>query len=98
MSQGFVHLRFHSEYSITDSIVRLDPILEAVAEKGGVALGLTDSMNIFGALRFYTHALADGVKPVIGCDLWITNPQSDKRDEPCRLTRYCKKHDGYLSR
>lgn len=97
MSQGFVHLRFHSEYSITDSIVRLDPILEAVAEKGGVALGLTDSMNIFGALRFYTHALADGVKPVIGCDLWITNPQSDKRDEPCRLTLYCKNHEGYLS-
>ena len=97
MSTGFVHLRFHSEYSITDGIVRLDPILEAVAAQGGVALGITDLMNVFGGLRFYSHAIADGIKPVIGCDLWVTNPDPTKRDEPCRLTVYCQNHDGYLS-
>ena len=97
MSASFVHLRFHSEYSIQDGIVRLDPILEEVAEQGGVALGLTDSMNVFGALRFYSHAMADGIKPVIGCDLWITNSAQGKRDNPYRLTVYCQNHDGYLS-
>lgn len=97
MSANFVHLRFHSEYSITDGIVRLDPILEAVAEQGGVALGLTDSMNIFGGLRFYSHAIADGIKPILGCDLWITNLNAQDRDKPYRLTIYCQNHEGYLS-
>ncbi len=97
MSANFVHLRFHSEYSISDGIVRLDPILEAVAAQGGVALGLTDSMNIFGGLRFYSHAIADGIKPILGCDLWITNLQPHDRDKPYRLTIYCQNHEGYLS-
>ena len=56
MSNQFVHLRFHSEYSITDGIVRLDPILETAAERGQVALGITDNMNVFGGLRFYTRS------------------------------------------
>ena len=97
MSANFVHLRFHSEYSVQDGIVRLDPILEEVMEQGGVALGITDSMNLFGALRFYSHAMADGIKPIVGCDLWITNTAQGKRDNPYRLTLYCQNHDGYLS-
>ena len=97
MSANFVHLRFHSEYSIQDGIVRLDPILEEVMEQGGVALGITDSMNLFGALRFYSHAIADGIKPIVGCDLWITNAVHGKRDNPYRLTVYCQNHEGYLS-
>ena len=97
MSRKFVHLRFHSEYSITDGIVRLDPILEAIVAQGGVALGITDMMNIFGGLRFYSHAIADGIKPIIGCDLWITNEEQGKRDNPFRLTVYCQNHEGYLS-
>ncbi len=95
MSRKFVHLRFHSEYSVTDGIVRLDPILEEAARRGDVALGITDNMNIFGGLRFFTHALADGVKPIVGCDIWVTNEA--KRDEPYRLTLYCQNHTGYLS-
>ena len=97
MSANFVHLRFHSEYSIQDGIVRLDPILEEVMEQGGVALGITDSMNLFGALRFYSHAMADGIKPIVGCDLWITNTAQGKRDNSYRLTLYCQNHEGYLS-
>ena len=97
MSNQFVHLRFHSEYSITDGIVRLDPILETAAERGQVALGITDNMNVFGGLRFYTHAIADGIKPIVGCDLWITNSIAGKRNEPYRLTVYCQNHTGYLS-
>ena len=97
MSNQFVHLRFHSEYSITDGIVRLDPILETAAERGQVALGITDNINVFGGLRFYTHAIADGIKPIVGCDLWITNSIAGKRNEPYRLTVYCQNHTGYLS-
>ena len=96
MSQ-FVHLRFHSEYSITDGIVRLDPIIEKSVSQGAVDLGITDLMNIFGGLRFYSHAIAAGLKPVVGCDLWVQNEEQDKRDRPYRLTVYCQNHEGYLS-
>jgi len=97
MAPRFVHLRFHSEYSIVDGIVRLDSALNLVASEHGSALGITDLMNLFGGLRFYSHAMGKGIKPIIGCDLWITNPDSQKRDLPRRLTVYCQNHVGYLS-
>lgn len=96
MSQ-FVHLRFHSEYSITDGIVRLDPMIEKSVAQGAVALGITDLMNIFGGLRFYSHAIDAGLKPIVGCDLWVQNEEQGKRDHPYRLTVYCQNHEGYLS-
>ena len=46
----FIHLRFHSEYSITDGIVRVDPMIHAVEKSGGVAIGICDLMNIFLSL------------------------------------------------
>ena len=64
----FIHLRFHSEYSVTDGIVRIDPAIHRTLENGGVALGITDLMNVVGGLRFYTHALSAGLKPILGCD------------------------------
>lgn len=100
MPRKFVHLRFHSEYSVTDGIVRLDPMLEEAVRRGDVALGLTDNMNIFGGLRFFTHALADGIKPILGCDIWITNDKKEANGDrglPFRLTLYCMNHTGYLS-
>ncbi len=95
MSPNFVHLRFHSEYSIVDGIVRLDPAIAAAIADNRPALGMTDLMNIFGGLRFYTHAMAAGLKPILGCDLWISNPKSE--EAPRRLTVYCQNHEGYLS-
>ncbi|MDO5531925.1 DNA polymerase III subunit alpha [Sutterella sp.] len=91
----FVHLRFHSEYSITDGIVRIDPMIHAIADGGGVAVGICDLMNIFGGLRFYTHALAAGIKPILGCDLKILNRKDLKK--PYRLGVLCMNHEGYHS-
>ncbi len=89
----FVHLRFHSEYSIIDGMVRIDPIIEKVLEHGGVALGIADIMNLFGGVRFYTHAMKAGLKPIIGCDIRLHNPAMP--DEPDRLTVYCMHREGY---
>ncbi len=97
MTPNFVHLRFHSEYSIVDGIVRLDPAIAAAIADNRPALGMTDLMNIFGGLRFYTHAMAAGIKPILGCDLWISNPNVRNADSPRRLTVYCQNHTGYLS-
>ncbi|WP_144108383.1 DNA polymerase III subunit alpha [Paraburkholderia sp. BCC1886] len=91
----FVHLRVHSEFSIADGIVRLDDIVKAAAKDGQGALALTDLGNAFGLVRFYKEARGKGVKPIAGCDVWITNP--DDRDKPSRLLLLVRNKVGYLN-
>ena len=69
----FVHLRMHSEYSVTDGIVRIDEAVAKARADGMPALALTDLANLFGMVKFYRAARSAGIKPLIGCDLWITN-------------------------
>ncbi|UJP05444.1 MAG: DNA polymerase III subunit alpha [Nitrosomonas sp.] len=93
-SPAFIHLRLHSEYSIQDGIVRIeDAIAKAVTDRMP-ALALTDLANLFGLVKFYQHARKNGIKPILGCDVWITN-ESD-RNKPIRLLLLCQSHTGYL--
>ena len=94
MQLSFVHLRLHSEYSIVDGIVRIDDAVAAAAADGMPALALTDLSNVFGMVKFYKAARAAGVKPIIGCDVWITNDTD--RDQPFRLLLLTQNHTGYL--
>ena len=90
----FVHLRLHSEFSITDGIVRIgDAVARAVAD-GMPALAVTDLANVFGMVKFYNAARARGVKPIIGCDVWIENEL--ERDKGQRLLLLVQSHKGYL--
>ncbi|CAH2784731.1 MAG: DNA polymerase III alpha subunit (EC [Candidatus Burkholderia crenata] len=91
----FVHLRVHSEFSIADGIVRLDDVVKAAAKDGQGALALTDLGNAFGLVRFYKEARGKGVKPIAGCDVWITNPAD--RDKPARLLLLVKNQRSYLN-
>src|SRR6267142_1304534 len=90
---AFVHLRLHSEFSITDGIVRIDEAVERAAADGMPALAITDLANVFGMVKFYKAARAAGVKPVIGCDVWITN--ESERDKPHRLLLLVQSRPGY---
>ncbi len=65
MSVPFVHLRLHSEFSVVDGLVQIDRVTAAAAADGQGALALTDAGNMFGAVRFYKAARAQGVKPII---------------------------------
>ncbi|MEZ2349395.1 DNA polymerase III subunit alpha [Caballeronia sp. RCC_10] len=91
----FVHLRVHSEFSIADGIVRLDDVVKAASKDGQGALALTDLANAFGLVRFYKEARGKGIKPIAGCDVWITNP--DDRDKPSRLLLLVRDKTGYLN-
>ena len=91
----FIHLRLHSEYSITDGIVRLDDAIARAKEDAMPALALTDLCNVFGLVKFYKAARAAGVKPVVGCDVWISNDAH--RDQTHRLLLLCRSHAGYLA-
>ena len=95
MSQpSFIHLRLHSEYSISDGMVRVDDAINAVRAAGMPALALTDLNNVFGMVKFYKAARNTGVKPIIGCDVFISNDAD--RDRPHRLLLLCQSREGYL--
>ncbi len=90
----FVHLRMHSEYSVTDGIVRIDEAVKRAAADGMPALAITDVANLFGMVKFYGAARAAGVKPVVGADCWLQNDAD--RDKPFRLLLLCASRAGYL--
>src|SRR5256714_13091611 len=90
----FVHLRLHSEYSVSDGIVRLEQAVQRAAADGMPALALTDLGNLFGLVKFYGAARSAGVKPVIGADCWFQNPAD--RDKPARMLLLCTSRAGYL--
>src|SRR5499427_265473 len=91
---AFVHLRLHSEFSITDGIVRIDEAVGRAAADGMPALAITDLANVFGMVKFYKAARAAGVKPIVGCDVWITN--ESERDKPHRALLLALSRRGYL--
>src|SRR5690606_31020556 len=92
---AFVHLRVHSEFSVVDGIVRVPDLIKRVAQLGQPAVALTDLSNIFGLIKFYKGARGKGVKPIAGCDVWLTN--DDDPDKPFRLLLLVRNHKGYLN-
>ncbi|HEY3078014.1 MAG TPA: DNA polymerase III subunit alpha, partial [Burkholderiales bacterium] len=90
----FVHLRMHSEYSVSDGIVRIDDAVQRAAADHMPALALTDAANLFGMVKFYGAARGAGIKPLIGADCWIENQA--ERDKPFRALLLCASRAGYL--
>ena len=94
MTPAFVHLRLHSEFTVVDGIVRIDEAVARAAADGMPALAITDLGNLFGMVKFYKAARAAGVKPIIGCDVWVSN--ETERDKPSRLLLLCRNRRGFL--
>ena len=90
---SFVHLRLHTEYSITDGLVRVDEAVGRARESGMPALGFADLSNVFGWVKIYRAARGNGVKPVFGCDVWISN-EAD-RSRPGRALLLVQHREGY---
>ncbi|MDE1960048.1 MAG: DNA polymerase III subunit alpha [Xanthomonadaceae bacterium] len=107
MHPSFVHLRVHSEYSLVDSTLRLpdkpeygDPakakrpnLISRAVQMQLPALALTDESNLFALVKFYRAAEANGIKPIVGADLWIAAVDASA---PSRLTVLCQNREGYL--
>ncbi len=91
---GFVHLRLHSEYSIADGTVRIDDAVDAAAVDRMPALALTDLANQFGLIKFYRAARTRGIKPIAGCDVWISNDREP--EQPTRALLLAATREGYL--
>ena len=93
-SPGFIHLRVHTEYSLVDGLVRVKPLMQAVAEAGMPAVALTDQSNLFAMVKFTRAALAAGVKPVIGVDALV---RRDEQEAPFPLVLLAQDRAGYLN-
>jgi len=95
MPAEFVHLHVHSEYSLTDSTIRVGELVGTCAAAGMPAVALTDQSNLFALVKFYKAAEAAGIKPIAGCDLRVAD--EDARAAPQRLTVLCQSREGYLN-
>ncbi|MEE3111375.1 MAG: DNA polymerase III subunit alpha, partial [Pseudomonadota bacterium] len=93
MTVPFVHLRLHSEYSLVDGLVKLKSLVSTTAERRMPALALTDEANLFGLVKFYKAAQSAGLKPIIGSDLWLSNPHDEAH--PYRITLLAMNDVGY---
>jgi len=71
MAAEFVHLHLHSQYSLLDGTTRIADLVKRVAELGMPAVALTDHGNMFGAVKFYQAARKAGVKPIVGCEVYV---------------------------
>jgi DNA polymerase III subunit alpha len=71
MPEEFVHLHLHTEYSLLDGACRVDELVDQAATMGMKAMAITDHGNMFGAVAFYDAAKAKGVKPIIGCEIYV---------------------------
>ena len=89
----FVHLRVHSDFSMSDGVAKVKPILAQVEAHGMAAVALTDQNNFCGLVKFYGGCHGAGIKPIIGADFWMQVPGFD--GEFCALTIIAMNNEGY---
>jgi DNA polymerase-3 subunit alpha len=100
MSTNFVHLHNHSEYSLLDGACRIKGLVARARELNMPAVAITDHGVLYGVIDFYREAKKQGIKPVIGCEVYVA-PRSrlDKNkgldDNPFHLVLLCKNQQGY---
>jgi DNA polymerase-3 subunit alpha len=94
MPPAFVHLRVHTEYSLANGTIRIQPLVETTAGMMMPAIAVTDQSNLFAMVKFYRAAMKAGVKPVIGVDLWVT--EGSGSGQPTRIVLLCRHHEGFL--
>lgn len=77
----FVHLHCHTEYSLLDGAIRLKDLCTRAKDQGMPAVAITDHGNLFGAAQFYSECKKVGIKPIIGCEVYVCHDHTDKDSE-----------------
>ena len=97
---GFVHLHLHTEYSLLDGACRIGRLMEAVRGQGQQAVAITDHGVMYGVIDFYRAAKKNGIKPIIGCEVYVARRTRFDRvheldAEPYHLVLLCENNTGY---
>lgn len=98
--KDFVHLHLHTEYSLLDGAARLEKIMEKVKELGMQSVAITDHGVMYGVVDFYKQALKYGIKPIIGCEVYVATRGMEDRDpkydsDQYHLVLLAKNDTGY---
>ena len=93
MPKSFVHLHLHTDYSLVDGLVRVKPLVKQVADAGMPAIAITDHHNLFAAVKLFNAAMQAGVKPILGADLRLRDPNDAKQST--RFVLLCMNLDGF---
>lgn len=99
-SDEFVNLHVHTEYSLLDGACRIKELIARIKELGQNAVAITDHGNMYGAVEFWNAAKAEGVKPVIGCEVYVARRTRHDREpkldaSPYHLILLCENNEGY---
>ena len=97
---SFAHLHVHTEYSLLDGACRISGIMDRVKELGQTAVAITDHGVMYGCIDFYKAAKAAGVKPIIGCEVYVARRRMEDRvhgidNDPYHLVLLCENRTGY---
>ena len=97
---SFVHLHLHTEYSLLDGACRIDGLMDRVKEIGQTAVAITDHGVMYGCIDFYKAAKAAGIKPIIGCEVYVarrgmTDRVHGQDNDPYHLVLLCENRKGY---
>src|SRR5581483_1049947 len=93
----FVHLHVHSEYSILDGACRIPDLVARATELEMPAVSLTDHGSLAGAVQLYTEARKHGVKPVIGCEVYVAEDRRAQAKGYAHLTLLARDNEGYAN-
>lgn len=93
METNFIHLRLHTEYSLSDGLLVIPSMLAKAAAFGMPAIAITDLSNLYATVKFYQEAFLAGIKPIIGVDLHVYD--ASLNEAPTRLTLLCQTNEGY---
>ncbi|WP_295069607.1 DNA polymerase III subunit alpha [Ruminococcus sp.] len=96
----FVNLHVHTEYSLLDGVCRIKKLIERVKELGQTAVAITDHGNMYGAVEFWNTAREAGIKPIIGCEVYVARRTRHDREpkldaSPYHLILLCENNEGY---
>lgn len=97
---NFIHLHVHSEYSLLDGACRIEHLVDKVKQMGENAVAITDHGYLYSAIKFYRAAKEKGIKPIIGCEVYVAprtrHDKNDKLDRtPYHLVLLCENNTGY---
>src|ERR687891_3006649 len=93
----FVHLHVHSEYSILDGACRIPELTARAAELDMPAVALTDHGSLAGAVELYREAGKQGVKPILGCEVYVADDRRAQRKGYAHLTLLAESNEGYAN-
>lgn len=97
---GFAHLHVHTEYSLLDGAARISDLVQRAKDLGMTALAITDHGNMYGVVDFYKECKAAGIKPLLGCEVYVAQrTRSDREphvdDDPYHMVLIAKNEQGY---